>query len=296
MSIRAKHAHFTNWAKVCEAINNVMVNNVKVNNVSTDEEARTFLTTTNDGSMNPFYYMVCYIKSTKEIYTHGVFYSSLQELYDDISEITESLETLSTNLTTLTNEVSENELVWAKALSDLHENKADKSEIPTNISDLTNDLNLITEDELNVELTTKQNLLISGSNIKTFNGVSLLGKGDLSSPPLICPNIRSGSITVNETLIAQFTYIPIPQTTGNITLTLNSIKGLNNDFEHEWHIFIDITSISHSLSLTNRYNYPIIWTNGAVPVFDSGNMYEIHIKHIPNVNKLFAICTSYPLS
>lgn len=199
MSIRAKHAHFTNWAKVCEAINNVMVNNVKVNNVSTDEEARTFLTTTNDGNINPFYYMVCYIKSTKEIYTHGVFYSSLQDLYDDISDITESIKNLSTDLTTLSNEVSENELVWAKALSDLHENKADKTEIPTNISDLTNDLNLITEDELNIGLTTKQDLLISGTNIKTFQGKSLLGSGEVAPGTTYVANFTQGTYTLSST-------------------------------------------------------------------------------------------------
>jgi|694.fasta_scaffold00052_28 hypothetical protein len=34
---------------------------------------------------------------------------------------------------------------------------------------------------LNTELGTKQNALVSGTNIKTINGVSLLGSGDISS-------------------------------------------------------------------------------------------------------------------
>lgn len=33
---------------------------------------------------------------------------------------------------------------------------------------------------LNTELGTKQNALVSGENIKTINGVSLLGSGDIS--------------------------------------------------------------------------------------------------------------------
>ena len=287
MSIRAKHAHFTNWAKVCEAINNVMVNNVKVNNVSTDEEARTFLTTTNDGNINPFYYMVCYIKSTKEIYTHGVFYSSLQDLYDDISDITESIKNLSTDLTTLSNEVSENELVWAKALSDLHENKADKTEIPTNISDLTNDLNLITKDELNIGLTTKQDLLVSGTNIKVFQGKSLLGSGEIAPGTTYVSDFREGSYTLTSIWTTNH-ILDIPNTSGTINFIFRMAP---NDTEKEWHL---------TLILKNQPTYPIIfqqtisWVNGAVPVLDRG-IYEFHFKYIQSLNLCLGVCATYPL-
>lgn len=287
MSIRAKHAHFTNWAKVCEAINNVMVNNVKVNNVSTDEEARTFLTTTNDGNINPFYYMVCYIKSTKEIYTHGVFYSSLQDLYDDISDITESIKNLSTDLTTLSNEVSENELVWAKALSDLHENKADKTEIPTNISDLTNDLNLITEDELNIGLTTKQDLLISGTNIKTFQGKSLLGSGEVAPGTTYVANFTQGTYTLSSTWTTNHV-LNISNTSGTINFKFIMAP---NDTEKEWHL---------TLILQNQPTYQITflqtisWVNDAIPVLDRG-IYEFHFKYIQPLNLCLGVCATYPL-
>lgn len=296
MSIRARHAHFTNWAKVCEGINQ------KETLVSDEASARTFLETTSDGEVNPFYYMVCFIKDTQEIYTHGKFYS-FKEVKDLIAALSEDVQnnelaigSLDERITSLATEVAENEEVAAKAYSDLNLQKADKGEIPKKTSQLENDSAFVALDYVNSEISLKQDLLVSGTNIKTLNGVSLLGSGELSAAPQIHQNIQSGSVAVFETLTAPFTYITIPHTTGDITLIINARKGLNNNFEHEWHIFINVTSISHSFNLTNSYSYPIIWTNGAVPVFDNGNMYEIHIKHIPGVNKLFAICASYPLS
>lgn len=102
MSIRQRNAHFTDWAAVCRALN-----------VNTESEARTAL----ESSDNTFYYYVCYIKSTKEIYTHGQIYSCSgnDDLLDLINE--------------LTTEVVENEEVTARALTELSENKASRGEV-----------------------------------------------------------------------------------------------------------------------------------------------------------------------
>lgn len=102
MSIRQRNAHFTDWAAVCKALH-----------VNTESEARTAL----ESSDNTFYYYVCYIKSTKEIYTHGQIYSCSgnDDLLDLINE--------------LTTEVVENEEVTARALSELSENKASRGEV-----------------------------------------------------------------------------------------------------------------------------------------------------------------------
>ena len=102
MSIRQRNAHFTDWAAVCRALN-----------VATESEARTAL----ESSDNPFYYYVCYIKSTKEIYTHGQFYncSGNEDLLYLIQDLTE--------------EVTENEEVTARALAELSENKASRGEV-----------------------------------------------------------------------------------------------------------------------------------------------------------------------
>ena len=54
--------------------------------------------------------------------------------------------------------------------------KADKTEIPTKTSDLTNDSNYITSSYHDA---TKQDVLISGSNIKTINNQDILGSGNI---------------------------------------------------------------------------------------------------------------------
>ena len=102
MSIRQRNAHFTDWAAVCKALH-----------VNTESEARAAL----ESSDNTFYYYVCYIKSTKEIYTHGQIYSCSgnDDLLDLINE--------------LTTEVVENEEVTARALTELSENKASRGEV-----------------------------------------------------------------------------------------------------------------------------------------------------------------------
>lgn len=48
--------------------------------VTDESTARAFLANSEN---NPFYYMVCFIKESKEIYTHGQFYSCSGNEYDD---------------------------------------------------------------------------------------------------------------------------------------------------------------------------------------------------------------------
>lgn len=78
---------------------------------------------------------------------------------------------------------------------DLKQDKGDyalKSDIPTKVSELTNDSNFVTEAEVSgdlagkadktyvdEQLATKQDLLVSGTNIKTINSQSLLGEGNI---------------------------------------------------------------------------------------------------------------------
>lgn len=54
--------------------------------------------------------------------------------------------------------------------------KADKTEIPTKTSELTNDSNYITPSYHDA---TKQDILISGTNIKTINNQNILGSGNI---------------------------------------------------------------------------------------------------------------------
>lgn len=64
-------------------------------------------------------------------------------------------------------------------IKNLDSNKADKTEIPTRVSQLENDSNYLTQHQ---DISTKQDTLISGTNIKTINNNSLLGEGNLSIP------------------------------------------------------------------------------------------------------------------
>lgn len=234
MSIRKRDVHFSDWTKVRHAL---VCNNVQgITETSSFDDVRTFLINSESGS-NPFYYYVCYIKETKEIYTHGQFYAYSKSSYDDtelrnligtkadlsalealVSEVSENelvtakalydlndrkldkseldnidlsnyvdLETYNSDLdsinASITNkanqsdlealsaEVEENEEVTAAALTDLHENKADKSELPD-----------VSTFATNTDLNTKQDLLVSGTNIKTVNGNSILGSGNIEAP------------------------------------------------------------------------------------------------------------------
>ena len=236
MSIRKRDVHFSDWTKVRNAL---VCNNVQgITELSSFEDVRAFLINS-ESSLNPFYYYVCYIKETKEIYTHGSFYNC--DGYDDseIRNIIQNIEDIfSEQITTLQNEIEENEKVTAIALTELNANKADKSDLKNidlskyvyveqynnDISNLNSTINsnyttldnnlesLSAEVEENEEVTaaaltnlhetkvdkselpdfsefatktdlnTKQDLLVSGTNIKTVNNVDITGSGNIETP------------------------------------------------------------------------------------------------------------------
>ena len=123
MSIRTRNIHFTNWAKVIEALADKGVT------VADESAARTFLTETSSDA-NPYYYYVGYIKDTQEIYTHGKFYNCAG--YDDteLRELIQNIEdSFAEQITSLQNEVEENEKVTTMALYDLNDRKADKDDL-----------------------------------------------------------------------------------------------------------------------------------------------------------------------
>ena len=115
MSIRARNVHFSTWAKVQEALNQQGVT------VSNEEETRAFLTNNNNRENNPFYYFVGYIKSTREIYTHGRIYDC--STYDD-SQLRQLIDDLSSNLNVLAQEKAD--LVHTHSYTDLISDSAGK--------------------------------------------------------------------------------------------------------------------------------------------------------------------------
>ena len=82
-------------------------------------------------------------------------------LESDVSNLNNETNILKANVNNLNNEINL---------------KADKTEIPTKTSDLTNDSNYITPSYHDA---TKQDILISGTNIKTINNQDILGSGNI---------------------------------------------------------------------------------------------------------------------
>lgn len=58
--------------------------------------------------------------------------------------------------------------------------KADKTEIPTKVSELENDSEYQTKTQLDEAINQKQDTLVSGTNIKTINGETILGEGNIT--------------------------------------------------------------------------------------------------------------------
>ena len=78
--------------------------------------------------------------------------------------------------------LAEDEEVTAAALNALNDaldGKADLEDIPTNVSELVNDAGYATSGYVNTAIATKQDTLVSGTNIKTINNESLLGSGNI---------------------------------------------------------------------------------------------------------------------
>lgn len=127
MSIRKRDVHFSDWTKVRHAL---VCNNVQgITETSSLDEVRAFLINSESGS-NPFYYYVCYIKETNEIYTHGTFYNCTGYNDSDIRDLIQSVEdSFVEQITALQNEVEENEKVTTMALYDLNDRKANKDDL-----------------------------------------------------------------------------------------------------------------------------------------------------------------------
>lgn len=115
MSIRTRNVHFSTWAKVQEALNQQNIN------VTTEAETRAFLTDNSNRDSNPFYYFVGYIKSTREIYTHGRIYDC--STYDD-TQIRDLIEQLSGKLDVLSQEKAD--LVHTHSYTDIISDIPDK--------------------------------------------------------------------------------------------------------------------------------------------------------------------------
>ena len=93
----------------------------------------------------------------------------------DVTNLNNETNLLKADVTNLNNETN----ILKTDVSNLNNEinlKADKTEIPTKTSDLTNDSNYITSSYHDA---TKQDVLVSGTNIKTINNQDILGSGNI---------------------------------------------------------------------------------------------------------------------
>lgn len=98
-----------------------------------------------------------------------------QDIIFDLSTIRKGAAKGATALQSIPEEyVTDGELATV-AKSGSYNDLSNNPSIPAKTSDLTNDSGFLTEHQ---DISGKQDMLVSGTNIKTINGISILGEGD----------------------------------------------------------------------------------------------------------------------
>lgn len=150
-------------------------------------------------------------------------------LENDLNNLNNKTNVLESNLNNLNNETN----VLKADVTNLNNEinlKADKTEIPTKTSELTNDSNYITS---SYHDNTKQDVLISGTNIKTINNQDILGAGNIE----VVSSAVWGSITgelhnqqdLHNELQAKANFTDLPTKTSELTNDSNYITPTYHD-------------------------------------------------------------------
>ena len=224
--------------------------------------------------------------------------------YNNLSD----LPTIPTKTSDLINDedfVSEDELAEV-ALTGSYNSLSDTPVIPDSTSDLINDSNFVDTTALNTALSSKQDTLVSGTNIKTINNNSLLGSGNISISGGTATDVQINgtSIVSNNTanIITGSAYNSSSNKIATMSDTLqiystNEIaigKWVDNNILYRKCIAITLpdnaqTSISTGLSNVNIKNITgsvtggsstiplmynnLIYSGGCYIYYDSGNLY-----------------------
>jgi hypothetical protein len=134
----------------------------------------------------------------------------------------------------------------------------------------------LSKTEINEMFSKKQGLLVSGTNIKTINGESLLGGDDLKVG-------HKQLVTTTATKVEMSPNIYYRKTNQTATLTLTLITENDSTILNEYLIEFTTASGGTTISLPSS----IKWANGEVPVFEANTTYQISI-----VNNL-GVCTKF---
>lgn len=166
--------------------------------------------------------------------------------------------TVDTELSTTSENPVQNKVITNKVTT-IEQSITDLSDtIPSKVSELTNDAGYITNSALTdlatkEEVSAKQDTLVSGTNIKTINGNSILGEGNINieggsgESPIFGMSLSGTTITMTEGTIANF-FNAIKEGKGNykayITTTVT-----NNDIDYTLTYF----NIGQSLIYSGEY-------------------------------------------
>ena len=116
------------------------------------------------------------------------------------------------------------------------------------------------------QVNAKQDTLVSGTNIKTINGTSILGSGDIkTNKPL--QTSTSTSMTLTPNVYHRNTSTTLSRLT--ITLGTASDDTILNEY------LVEFTTRSSGTTITLPSN--VKWVNGTTPTFEKSTTYQISI-------------------
>ena len=119
--------------------------------------------------------------------------------------------------------------------------------------------------KINTSLSAKQDLLVSGSNIKTINNVPIIGSGNINIGSKEMITFDTSSITLLPNI-----YYRKTNQSGILDISLSSESdGILNEYLIEF----TTSATGTTILLPNT----IKWANGETPSFDVGTTYQISI-------------------
>ena len=137
--------------------------------------------------------------------------------------------------------------------------------------------NYYTKTEVDSKLSSKQSTLVSGTSIKTINGTSLLGSGNIKVGNKTLSTSTSSSMSLQPNIYYRNT------STSLSTLTITLASASDSSILNEYFVEFTTRSSGTTISLPSS----VKWANGITPTFESGCTYQISI-----INNL-GVCTQF---
>ena len=127
--------------------------------------------------------------------------------------------------------------------------------------------NYYTKSQVDTKFSGKQDTLVSGTNIKTVNGTSLLGSGNIVAGYRPLQTSTSTSMTLTPNVYHRNTNTSL----STLTISLGAIS--DNTILNEY--FVEFTT--RSAGTTVNLPSGIKWANGETPTFEASTTYQISI-------------------